>query len=445
MECDGRYDRKYNLCSVMDILIVLLLLLVNGLFSMYEMALVSSSKARLETMLASGNKRAGSAIKQLSEPEKMLSMIQVGITLIGIVSGAFSGVALSDDFRPLLDSVPFLEPYADKLSVVVVVGAITYLSLIVGELVPKSLALKNPEKITVALSPFMALLSKVVYPLVWSLTFSVNLINKLLGIKDDKPRPMSHEELKYILHNSSEQGVIAHQQTQMLKGVFRFGDKRADELMTHRKDLVVLYTDSTKQEVLDTIAREHYSKYVLCCEELDNVQGVVSVKDIILMAYSDGGFDLTSIAHCPTYIPEGLDAGRIVELFKRDKSKFGVVVSEYGSVEGIVTLHDLSESIFGDIPEDDEPSHDYIVQRADGSYLVDGLINIDDFMDAMGVVVYNDIEALSCNTLGGMAMSMLARVPLEGDRFKYRDLLFEIVDMDGSRVDKLLVEKNIEK
>lgn len=423
----------------MDILIIAVLLLVNGLFAMYEIALVSSSKARLETMSAAGDKNARNVLKQISEPEKILSTIQVGITLIGIVSGAFGGVALSDDLRPVFEGIPSLAAYADKLSIIVVVGAITYFSLIVGELVPKSVALNNPERIAVMFSPLMQLLSKLAYPFVWLLSVSTRLTNKMLGVKSGEERPITEEELKFILHQSSEQGVIPHEETEMLKDVFRFGDKRADELMTHRKDIVYMSVDSPKSEVLATIAREHYSKYLLCDGGIDKIVGVVSVKDIILMMDADGPFDLKSVALPPLFIPENLTAGRIVEIFKAHKGKFGIVISEYGSVEGIITLHDLSECIFGDIPEEDEQHQVPIVGRADGSYLVDGAISIDDFMDAMGIVIYDDVDSVGFNTLGGMAMYMLGSVPSEGNTFRYRNLMLEIVDMDGSRVDKLLV------
>ena len=229
---------------------------------MYEIALVSSSKARLETLVSKGNKSARGVLKQLEEPEKFLSTIQIGITLIGIVSGAFGGVAIADDVTPLFAMIPGLEAYARNLAMITTVAVITYLSLIVGELVPKSIALSNPERYATMFSPIMILLTKVSYPFVWLLSVSTRLLNKLIGLKSEE-RIMTQEELKMILHQSSEQGVIDKEETEMLKDVFRFSDKRANELMTHRRDLIVLHPNETKEEVMRIIDTEHYSKYLL--------------------------------------------------------------------------------------------------------------------------------------------------------------------------------------
>ncbi|MEG2606515.1 MAG: hemolysin family protein [Mucinivorans sp.] len=426
----------------MDFIIIIALLMVNGLFAMYEMALVSSSRARLEMMSAAGNKNAARVISQIASPEKMLSTIQVGITLIGIVSGAFGGVALSDDLRPIVESVDVLAPYAANISIIVVVGSITYLSLIVGELVPKSIALANAEMVAVRFLPFMVLMTRIAFPFVWLLTMSTKLVTKLFGVQAPGDRPMSEEELKFILHQSSQQGVIDQQEGKMLKDVFRFGDCRASEVMTRRGDMVKLKINATKHEVIQTIASTHFSTYpVSQGEQNDQIVGTVSVKDIVLLISNGQPFDLNSIVQEPIYVPQTMLASRIIELFKTHKRKLAIVMSEYGSVEGIVTLHDLSEKIFGDMPEENQTESTPIVTRADGSLLVDGAISIDDFMDSVGVAIYSDLDNLGCNTLGGMAMAILARVPQVGDQFVWREMSFEVVDMDGSRVDKLLVNQ----
>ncbi|WP_298611566.1 hemolysin family protein [uncultured Odoribacter sp.] len=428
----------------MEILIIVILLLINGVFAMYEIALVSSSKARLETMVQNGSKKAARVLKLLEEPEKILSTIQVGITLIGIISGAYGGVALAGDLVPLFEKIPGLEIYAGKLAMVTVVGTITYLSLIIGELVPKSLALNHPEKIAVFFTSFMCVLTRITYPFVWFLSISTKVVNKLFGIKTGENRPMTEEELKFILHQSSEEGVIDKEETEMLKDVFRFSDKRAEELMTYRKEIVFLNTTDTKEKVLETIRREHYSKYLLCEGSVDKCLGVVSVKDIVALLGGGGTFDLQKVVQEPLFVPENLPAIRVLELFKKYKTKFGMVVSEYGDITGIITLHDLTESIFGDILEEGEEPEAGIVVRKDGSFLVDGAMNVDDFMDEMGIVLYEDIAGQDFTTLSGMAMFFLRSVPKEGDVFYYRNLKFEVMDMDSSRVDKLLVTKTKE-
>ncbi len=422
----------------MEFVIILLLLMLNGIFAMYEIALVSSSKARLETLANRGNLSAKSVLKQLKEPEKFFSTIQIGITLIGIISGAFGGVAIADSVTPYFEMIPGLGPYAKSLSFIIVIAVITYLSLIIGELVPKSIALSNPEKIATKLSPFMSIITKISYPLVYLLSFSTRLMNRMLGIKGHV-RSITQEELKMILHQSSEQGVIDKNETEMLRDVFRFADKRANELMTHRTDTVSLHTDYTQKEVLDIIDQKHFSKYLLSDNSQDEVIGVVSVKDIISMIGNDRPFDLKSISQPPLFIPESLYAKKVLELFKKNKNKFGVVVNEYGGTEGIITLHDLTESIFGDILEENEVEEEPIIKRQDGSYLVEASMNIGDFMEEMGIMFYDDLENEDFTTLGGMAMFFIGRIPRAGETFTYHNLQFEVVDMDNGRVDKLLV------
>jgi len=422
----------------MEFAIILLLLVLNGIFSMYEIALISSSKARLETLASKGNLSAKSVLKQLQEPDKFLSTIQIGITLIGIVSGAFGGVAVAHNVEPLFKMIPATEAYAADMALIVTVAFITYLSLVIGELVPKSIGLSNPEKIAIALSPFMSVITKITYPFVYLLSVSTKLLNKILGIKGHE-RTITQEELKVILHQSSEQGVIDKDETNMLRDVFRFADKRANELMTHRTDVVFLHADYTQKEVLDIIDKKHFSKYLLTDSSQDEVIGVVSVKNIITMIGYDGTFDLKSIAQPPLFIPESLYAKKVLELFKKNKNKFGVVVNEYGGIEGIITLHDLTESIFGDILEENEIAEEPIVKRKDGSYLVDASMNLGDFMEEMGILFYDDLEGEDFTTLGGLAMFYIGRIPKAGDIFTYQNLQFEVMDMDNGRVDKLLV------
>ncbi len=429
----------------MEFVIILLLLVLNGVFAMYEIALVSSNKARLETFASKGNKSAKGVLKQLEEPEKFLSTIQIGITLIGIVSGAFGGVAIAESLRPYFEQIPVIGIYAKDISMVTVVAVITYLSLIVGELVPKSIALSNPEKYATLFSPFMIVLTKISYPFVCLLSLSTKLVNKLIGLKGGEERSMTQEELKMILNQSSREGILDKEESDMLNDVFRFSDKHANDLMTHRTDVVALYLNNTEKEVLSTIAEKHFSKYLLLDKSIDNVVGVISVKDIILMIGNQAPFDLKSIAQPALFIPESLYAKKVLELFKKNKNKFGVVVNEYGGTEGIITLHDLTESVFGDILEENETEEEEVVQRQDGSFLVEGSMNIDDFMERMGIMFFDDLKQEDFSTVGGMAMFFIGNIPKAGDTFEYRNLKFEIMDMDNGRVDKLLVIKEKEE
>lgn len=425
----------------MEFIIILFLLVLNGIFAMYEIALVSSSKARLETIAGKGNKRAKGVLKQLEEPEKFLSTIQIGITLIGIISGAYGGATIANDVKPLFLMIPGAAAYADTLAMVTVVAIITYLSLIIGELVPKSVALNNPEKWATMLSPFMIVLTKISYPFVCLLSASTKLMNKIIGLNNGEERQMTQDELKMILHQSSEQGVIDKDETEMLRDVFRFSDKRANDLMTHRRDLIVLHTTDTQEDVLHIIREHHFSNYLLIEKGKDEIIGVISVKDIMLMSGGEQLFNLRNIARLPLFIPESLYAKKVLELFKKNKNKFGVVVDEYGNTEGIITLHDLTESIFGDILDENETEEEEIVTRQDGSMLVEASMNLDDFMEAMGIFNYDNLKEEDFTTLSGLAMFLIGRVPKAGDLFSYKNLDFEIVDMDRGRVDKLLVIK----
>ena len=426
----------------MEIVIIVLLLLLNGVFAMYEFALVSSSRARLKNEAARGSRKAQTTLRLLDEPEKILSTIQIGITLVGIVSGAFGGVALADDVKPLFEKVPPLAPYARDLAMITVVALITYLSLIIGELVPKSIALGNPERVAMLLTPAMIGLTKISYPFVWLLSVSTKLVNRILGIKSGDERSMTEDEIKMIIRQSTEQGILEKEETEMIHDVFRFTDKHANELMTHRKDLVYLYTRQSREEVLETIATAHFSRYLLCGEaNSDDIIGMVSVKDIISLWHEGKEFDLRTVATEPLLVPENLTANRVLELFKQHKCSFAAVISEYGLIEGVITLHDLAESILGEVPDEssvDEPG--YMV-REDGTILVDGAYSVDDFMEEMEIVGIEDLQKECCNTLSGLAMFLLGRIPSEGDQFDYRNLHFEVVDMDASRVDKLLVTK----
>ncbi len=425
----------------MDFLIILFLLILNGVFAMYEIALVSSNKARLETFVSKGNKKAKSVLRQLDEPEKFLSMIQIGITLIGIISGAFGGVAIANEIAPFFAMIPQLSPYAGKLAMITTVVLITYLSLIIGELVPKSIALHNPERYAISLSPFMMLLSKLTCPFVWLLSISIRFINRLIGINNEKMPSMTEDELKMILHQSSEQGVIDKDETKMLKDVFRFSDKRANELMTYRRDVVSLHTTDSKNKVLNTIREKHFSNYLLVEKGEDEIIGTISVKDVILMMGNEDTFDLRSIVQPPLFIPESFLARKVLEVFKLNKNKFAIVVNEYGGTEGIITLHDLTESIFGDILEENEMEEEDIIVRKDGSMLVEASMNIDDFMDRIGMMDYDDLKEKEFTTLSGLAMYLTGNVPKSGDTFDYKNLHFEIVDTDHGMVDKLLIIK----
>ncbi len=425
-----------------DCLIIVILQVLNGIFSMYELAIVSASKTRMEIMAGEGNKQAKAVLKQLKDPNEVLSAIQIGITLISIVSGAFGGVAISDNVEQYIAPMGgFFARYSHQISMTVTVSAITYFSLIVGELMPKLIALSNPERYAMQYARFMQTVTWVSFPLVWFLSFSTHVFSKLLRIQNSE-RPLSQEEIKHMLTESSKQGVIDKEETDMLRDVFRFSDKKAIELMTHRSDLMILHPGDSRKDIMETLREGNVSKYLLMDEEADEVFGVVSVKDLILEIAGNKPFDLKAIAQPVLFIPENQSSKKVIEQFKTHKTNFGVVVNEYGDVEGIVTYRDLAENIFGDIISLEENEGPEIITRKDGSLLVEGDMNVGDFMDRMGIYNYDDIKSEDFTTLNGLAMFLMEGMPKTGDTFTYKNLTFEVVDTDAGIVDKLLVTKN---
>ena len=425
----------------MELLVVALLLIINGIFAMYEIALISARRSSLEEEAKFGRLGAKTALALLAEPEKVLSAIQVGITLIGIVSGAYAGLALAEDVAPLLKNVGWLAPYAHTLSVVIVVGIITYLSLIVGELVPKTIALNHAEPIAIFLSPAMKVFSSVTYPVVWILSISTKLVLKLFGVQNRIEAPVTEEELRMFLKKGSEHGVIEKEESDMINEVIRFGDKRASALMTPRVDVTWLDIHQPPDEILSESLNSPFPRLLVCEDEVDHVKGVVNVKDILAYYIKHQTLRLEEILLEPLYIAEQAPALKVLEMFRLTKKHFGIVINEYGSMEGIITLHDLTENIMGDLPALGDLDEPEAFQREDGSYLMDGSMKVEDVEDILKVhsLFEEEDERPDVNTLGGLAMYQLNRIPKIGDKFAASGYLFEIVDMDGNRVDKLLV------
>jgi len=428
----------------MEIIIISILLLMNGLLAMFEIALVSSRKSRLQEKAKYGNKGAKTALLLLKEPEEILSAIQVGITLVGIVSGAFGGLALSEDLVPFFAGFKWLAPYADALAVTFVVGIITYFSLIIGELVPKTIALNNPEKIAIALSPAMKIIGSSLYPVVWFLSVSTKLVLMLFRIKKTSDTPVSEEELRMLLKQSSEYGVIEKEESDIINEVIRFGDKRAGSIMTPRLNVEWIDSIDKDEKILLEIMKSTHSRVPVCSNTIDEVIGVVAIKDVLAYHIKHQFIDISKIMTEPLFFPEQMSAINVLELFRKTKNHFGIIINEYGSMEGIVTLHDVTENIIGDLPEITDEDQPEAFRREDGSYLIDGSMMIEDVQDLLDVrSLFDEDEVRShINTIGGLTMFKLNRIPKIGDTFIVQGYTFEIVDMDRNRVDKLMVRSN---
>jgi len=426
----------------MEILIISILLLINGLFAMYEIALVSSRKSRLQEKANFGSKGAKTALLLLKEPEEILSSIQVGITLVGIVSGAFGGIALSGDMVPVFSKISALAPYAEILAVTTVVGLITYFSLIIGELVPKTIALNNPEKIAMALSPAMKIIGSALYPVVWFLSISTKFVLALFRIKKSSDTPVSEEELRMLLKQGSEHGVIEKEESDIINEVIRFADKRAGSIMTNRLNVDWINSEDKEDKILSEIMKSSHSRLPVCSNSVDEVIGVAAIKDVLAYHIQHQLIDIRKIMTEPLFFPEQMSAIHVLELFRKTKKHFGIVINEYGSMEGIVTLHDVTENIMGDLPEITDEDQPEVFQREDGSYLIDGSMMIEDVQDLLEIrsLFDDNVVKANINTLGGLTMYKMNRIPKIGDTFVVQGYTFEIVDMDGNRVDKLMVK-----
>ncbi|MDR3250989.1 MAG: hemolysin family protein [Tannerella sp.] len=422
----------------MEVLIIIGLIILNGLLSMSEIALVSSRKVRLETLAKKGSKSAQKALKLSKEPDKFLSTIQIGITLIGILTGLFSGEAFAGNLSEVLSRISFIEPYAFAVSKFIIVVVVTYLTLVLGELVPKRIGMSFAEKVAMALAGPMYLLSKATAPVVWILSKSTQAVVTLFGLSNagDNSK-ITEEEIKAVIHEGFEGGEVEEVEQDIVERVFHLGDRTVGSIMTHRSDLVWIDLSDSAALIREKVKANLYNTYPVVSDKFDNIQGVVFLKD--LFGYIDSPeFSISKILLPAHFIQENMSVYKALEQFRQARVKYGIVTDEFGSVQGIVTLKDIIDALIGEVNEvDDEPE---IIKRRDGSVLVDGQCSFYSFLE------YFDLENLyeenDYNTLSGLILDVLERVPKTGDDFSWMNFNFEIVDMDGARIDKVLVRKN---
>ncbi len=422
------------------ILVIVVLILLNGFFALSEIALVSSKKTRLETFSNEGHKGARVALELQSKSENFLSAIQVGITLIGIINGVYGGVTIAAQLAPFFAQYPILAPYADKISMVLVVFVITYVSIVIGELVPKTIALNNPEKVAKIVAVPILYFSKTFYPFVSLLSKSTNQLSKMLGIHK-KNDVVSEIELRTMIKVASMQGVIEKEQDIIHERVFYFSDKRAKHLMTHRTDVDWVDIRDSQTVIVDKILNSRHSKLIACEETLDNFTGIITVKEVLIELLSDRDFSVMQFVEEPLIVPSTIRAQRVLDLFKKKQQYIAIVVDEYGNFEGIMTLHDIIENLVGDIPQEDEQIEPDIFIREDNSALVSGDASIElmsHFIDDFVI----DFDEIDYSTIAGFVLANLNKMPQLGDKFEFENLTFEIIDLDGNRIDKVLITKN---
>jgi putative hemolysin len=420
-----------------EIVIILILVALNGLLAMSEIAFVSAKRFKLEEKAKKGSESAKKALSLLHEPEKFLSAIQMGITLIGILAGAFGGYAMAEDLTPYIDNIKYLKPYSFEISFAIIVTFITYLSLVIGELVPKSIAIHNPERITLLMASFMFFLSKVFTPFVLFLSFSTKFILFLFRIKKSKEPPVSEAELKLLLELGTLHGTVEKEEAEMIKKIFIFNDKQVTEIMAPRKEIEWIDISMTNQEIFQFISTHHFSKYIVCKNNIDHALGMLESKEFLLKYHLNNTFNLNSIINEILVVPDSIYSIELFEKFRNHKTNIALIVDEYGGTQGLITLHDLIENIVGDIPEKFETLEPEIFERKDKSLLVDGSIEIRKLSELLHV----EFTMEDYTTLGGFLMKRLGKIPRTGDVVNYASYKFEVMDMDGKRVDKVLIEK----
>lgn len=422
----------------MELVIILLLIILNGIFAMSEMALVSSKKFKLESAKKKGSSGAKKALELAETPTRFLSTVQIGITLIGVLLGVFSGKNLSDNVVQLINKVDFLAPYAQSIATVVVVLLITYLSIVLGELLPKRLGMTFPEPIISLFAKPMYYLSILTSPFVWILTMSNNMLLSVLGINSMSNSTVSEEEIKAMVKESAEGGEIEGIEHEIVERVFELGDRKVNSLYTHRTDLVYFNTSDTWETVVTTINEEKHSVYpVVENHKLDEIIGIVKLKDLFNVYSDSSNFDINNYLIKPIYVTENTSAYKILEMFKNEKMHYAIVVNEYGTTVGIVTMDDVLDALVGDSTEHGQEEYQ-IVQRDENSWLVDGQYPLVEFVKTFELDI-DDFLLEKYSTIAGLVIHHLSSVPNVGERCTIEGYIFEIVDKDGQRIDKLMV------
>jgi putative hemolysin len=420
---------------MVSILILLCLIFTNGLFVMAEIALVSARKTRLENLAENGDLKAKSALELTENPELFLSTAQIGITLIAIITGLYSGEKFSSDLKPYLEKIHYLKPYAANISTALIVIVVTFLSIIFGELIPKRIGLLRAEKIALVVAGPMKLLSRIGYPIVALLNWTTNLFFVIFSVKPSKESNVTEDEIKAIISEGTEQGTIEEAEQEIIERVFHLGDRNITSLMTHRSDIIWFDLDENEEMIKEKIIQAPHSVYPVCDGQIDNIKGMVSIKDLYI---SDDTKLFKDIMTPALYVPENNSAYQVLEKFKQVKSHCCFIVDEYGSLAGMITLNDILEAIVGDIQQPDVSDYE-IRKRDDGTFLVDAQIPFYDFLRHFHKADWMNEGGHEFDTLAGFILHQLEHIPRTGENLRWKEFRFEIVDMDAQRIDKVLV------
>lgn len=423
----------------MELLILFILILANGLFALAEIAVIAARPARLQERAYRGEHAALDVLKLQESPERFLSTIQVGITLIGTLTGALGGATFAEQLARRFQEIPFLARYAQALGLGIVVVLITYFSIVLGELAPKRLGLTYPESVAIRLSPLMLALSKAATPIVTLLSVSSKAVITFLGIRQETEQPVTDEEIRLLMLQGAEAGVFAEMESEMVDGVLRLGDQRSRTVMTPRHEIVWLDLQAPLEENLAKVRESGYSRFPVCDGALDKVLGMVYAKDLLAHVLAGETIDLRTGLRQPLYVPETVPALGLLEQFRRSQVHVALVLDEYGGVEGIITFRDLLESLVGQIASAGETAGPTAVQRADGSWLLDGDYAVGNLETLLGAIELPERDRIGYETVAGLVLALCDHIPQRGERVRWQGWEFEVVDMDGLRIDQVLL------
>ncbi|MGF7119290.1 hemolysin family protein [Methanobacterium oryzae] len=423
-----------------EISVIFILVILNAAFVISETALVSSRKIKLQIMVNEGNKRAETALDLINNPNQFLSTVQIFITLISIFAGTFGGATIAQRLNAYLTELNLFNPYIEIISVVIVVLIITYLTLIIGELVPKRIAIDNSENIAVKVAKPIQILSNIATPIVYFLSSSVELVLKILRVKEPEEEEIAEEQIKLLIEEGRKTGEFEKAEEEMINRIFELDERRINTLMTPKTEITWLDVNESEEKILERIFESKHSILPVSEGYLDNFLGVVQVKDIIKTCSLGNKLDLKRHVKEPLIVPESSFALNVLKQFKKtaEDVHIAIIVDEYGDIEGLITLYDILEAIVGDLPTTEELK---AVKRSDGSWLIDGLINIDEFKPIFGIEELPNEETSNYQTLAGFIITYLGRIPNTGDKFMWNNFNFEIMDMDGYHIDKVLVSQ----
>lgn len=424
---------------LVEFVVILILVIINGFFSMAEIAIVSSRKSRLEGLAKKGDTGARLALKLSSQPTRLLATVQIGITLIGILTGAFGGASFTDEMAAVIQYIPFIGVYSHPIALVVVVLTITYLSLIVGELVPKKVALQNPERIARIVAGPMSLVSSLSWPAVWLLSHSTEVLITGLKLKAPEEPVVTEDEIKSLMAQGTNLGEFDEVEQDIVERVFHMGDRKVGSLMTNRIDLEWLDINDDFEINRDKILKSDYSSFPLCDDELDKVLGILYTKKFLISLHDTPNPDLRAIMEKPIFVPENMTAFKVFEKFKEKQSRIVIVVDEFGAVQGMVTMNDFIEALLGELDNSDKGDDEVIIKRQDGSWLIDALLSFEEFIAYFEIDDVVQEDRTGFHTLGGFILHLSEQIPRTGEVFVWRNFTFEVVDMDGNRIDKILV------